>query len=59
MIVTRGYGTGQLIVTRGYGIVSFIPEFVLSKIRYVFKRSKTITLFSTKKEKDKFKKIFI
>ena len=44
MIVTRGYGTGQLIITRGYGRALF-NIYAAVKAKWVFKRERVLRVF--------------
>jgi len=49
MIVTRGYGTGQLIATRGYGTAAIIQVLTDVKAKWVFVREKQPRAFKTDK----------
>jgi hypothetical protein len=49
MIVTRGYGTGQLIATRGYGTSAVIVALIETKAKWVFVREKMARAFKIDK----------
>jgi len=49
MIVTRGYGTSQLIATRGYGTAAIIRALIDVKAKWVFVREKQSRVFKTDK----------